>query len=131
MFRKFYEKANYEIILSKIKQEHILYEILEQIKIFIKIIENKDSNRNYKVILKGYIVLYEEHCLIPDCALKKYLISLQNGNDILGYLYQHVELLFQNCLKKFPASTEVRFAYTLLLLKKKNIKKSSRYFNWI
>ena len=122
----FYEKTNYDMVLSKIKENHSLYEILEQIKIFIKIIENKDSNRNYKVILKGYIVLYEEHCLIPDCALKKYLISLQNGNDILGFLYQHVEFLFQNCLKKFPASTEVRFAYALFLLKKMNKKKKAQ-----
>ena len=122
----FYEKRNYELILSTIKDEHSLYEILQQIKIFIKIVENKDLNRNYKVILKGYIVLYEEHCFIQDCPLKKYLISLQNGNDIIGFLYQHVELLFQNCLKKFPTSTEVRFAYALFLLKKMNKKKKAQ-----
>ncbi len=73
MFRKFYEKANYEIILSKIKQEHILYEILEQIKIFIKIIENKDLNRNYKVILKGYIV-FSRTLLYSRLSFKKFII---------------------------------------------------------
>ncbi len=73
MFRKFYEKANYEIILSKIKQEHILYEILEQIKIFIKIIENKDLNRNYKVILKGYIV-FSRTLLYSRLSFKKFNI---------------------------------------------------------
>ena len=128
----FYEKKNYENILTKIKDQHNLYELLEQIKTFIKIIENKDLNRNYQVILKGYIVLYEEHCFISDCPLKKYLISLQNGNDIKGFLYLHAENLFQNCLKKFPTSTEVRFTYALFLLKKMNKKKkSSRYFKWI
>ena len=122
----FYEKKNYENILTKIKDQHNLYELLEQIKTFIKIIENKDLNRNYQVILKGYIVLYEEHCFISDCPLKKYLISLQNGNDIKGFLYLHAENLFQNCLKKFPTSTEVRFTYALFLLKKMNKKKKAQ-----
>ena len=122
----FYEKKNTQEDLYQERNSYNLMESLQQIKTFINVVEKKDTNRNSDLILKGYISLFEEHCLVPECPLKKYLASLKNGNDIKGFLYQHAELLFENCLKQFPTSAEVRFAYALFLLKKLNKKNKAQ-----
>ena len=121
-----YERKTIQEDLYKEKNSFDVMDSLQYIKSYINVVENKDTNRNSELILKGYISLFEERCFISECPLKKYLTSLKNGNDIKGFLYQHAETLFQNCLKKFPTSTEVRFAYALFLLKKMNKKKKAQ-----
>lgn len=44
-----------------------------QIRYFLEIVDKKDHDRNSKILLKGYIFLYEDFCTIPECALKKYI----------------------------------------------------------
>ncbi len=44
-----------------------------QIRYFMEIVDGKDHNRYSKILLKGYIFLYEDLCTIPECALKKYI----------------------------------------------------------
>ena len=116
-------KQNLNKILKKIKYNEKPSELLEHIQELIYLVENKDLNRNCSLTLNGYIILYEEDCIINECALKKYLNCLKFGNDGKVFLFQHIEYLFSLCLSRFPNSIEVRFAYSLYLLKKMNKRK--------
>jgi hypothetical protein len=53
--------------------------------------------------------------------LKKYLLEYeQNKTENIIHLYQHVELLYQNGISKFPFSVCLRISYALFLLNKMN-----------
>ena len=44
------------------------------------------------------------------------------------FLLQHVELLFNACISKYPKEIEMKFAYALFLIEKMN-KKTSKWNN--
>ena len=100
--------------------------MLNHIKSFIYLIDNKENFRNAYVLLKGYIVVFEENCTIEECPLKKYLNCIKFGNNGNPFLFQHAEFLFSICLAKFPNIIEVRFAYALFLIQRMNKKKQAK-----
>ena len=121
----FYKKDRQFNIMKTIGKEKSFYEMINQIKCFINLIDNKDIKRNAFILLKGYIEIYEETCPIPECPLKKYMNCVKYGNNGYPFLLQHAELLFSFCLSKFPNQLEVKFAYALFLIQKMNKKKQA------
>ena len=113
-------------LLHKIGREENYFEMLNHIKSFIYLIDNKENFRNAYVLLKGYIVVFEENCTIEECPLKKYLNCIKFGNNGNPFLFQHAEFLFSICLAKFPNIIEVRFAYALFLIQRMNKKKQAK-----
>lgn len=98
----------------------------KQIKYFLEIVDKKDFDRDSCILLKGYILIYEETCNIPDCALKKYLYNLEvNGIESSTFLLQHAEILYQNGISKFPNCTSLRISYAFFLLERLNKKQQA------
>ena len=121
----FYKKDHQFNIMKTIGKEKSFYEMINQIKCFINLLENKDIKRNAYILLKGYIEIYEETCPIPECPLKKYQNCVKYGNNGYPFLLQHAELLFSLCLSKFPNQLEVKFAYALFLIQKMKKRKQA------
>ena len=113
-------------ITNILKRDYSEFQFLSNIKMLIYLIENKDSDRNCLITLKGYISLYEEKCIYKHCALKKYLKSIKKGSNGKIFLYQHIEELFFNNLNRFPKSIEIRYTYALFLHKKMNKTKEAQ-----
>jgi hypothetical protein len=61
------------ILLTNINKFQKGEQVQLQIRYFLEIVDQKDNNRNSKILLKGYIFLYEDFCTLPECALKKYI----------------------------------------------------------
>ena len=75
------------ILLTNINKFQKGEQVQMQIRHFLELVDQKDSHRNSKIILKGYIYLYEDFCTLPECALKKYItgnlfIDLQDSKVI-------------------------------------------------
>ena len=99
---------------------------LVQIQYFLSLIDKKDSCRNSKILLKGYIEQFEESCALKDCALKKYTNSLKNNNiDAIVFLLQHCEQMYQTAISKFPMCTSLRISYAFFLLERMNKKQQA------
>ena len=99
---------------------------LNQIQYFISLIDKKDTSRNSKVLLKGYIEQFEETCALKDCPLKKYINSLKNNNiDAIVFLLQHCETMYQTAISKFPMCTSLRISYAFFLLERMNKKQQA------
>ncbi len=113
-------------ITNILKKNYSEFHFLNNIKKLIYLIENKDSDRNCLITLKGYICLYEESCIYKHCALKKYLKVIKKGGNGKIFLYQHIEDLFSNSLNQFPNSIEIRYTYALFLYKKLNKIKQAK-----
>jgi hypothetical protein len=96
-----------------------------QVRYFLDLVDKKDTDRDCKTLLKGYIQLYEETCTSDECALKKYLSCLKSGMDTIVFLYQHAELMYQNGISKFPNCTSLRIAYAFFLLERMNKKQQA------
>ena len=112
-------------LINHLGKEEKYKDLLNHIKSLIYLIENKDNLRNTFVLLKGYVILFEENCIYKDCPLKKYINCIKFGNNGDPFLLQHVELLFNACISKYPKEIEAKFAYALFLIEKMNKKKQA------
>ncbi len=117
----FFEKKDFESnILYFINNTSTYSEMLLVIKSFTQIIERIENDRESNILLEGYISLFEANCPLKNCALKKYKKSILEGFNGKVFLLQHVDHLYQLCLSKFPGVVEIKFAYSLFLIKKMN-----------
>ena len=98
----------------------------KQIKYYLELVDKRELDRDSKILLTGYISIYEETCNIHDCALKKYLYNLENLNmETNAFLLQHAETLYQNGISKFPNCTSLRISYAFFLLERLNKKQQA------
>jgi hypothetical protein len=91
-------------------------EILTKLNYFKKLIEsfisknknNKSSKQNdvkkNEILLKGYITIHEETCVIEECPLKKFLANPNNFNVQKMSLLHFINIMFNEGIKKFPNS---------------------------
>lgn len=93
-------------------------EIIEkQIRAFLDLVDNRNTDRNCFGILKGYIVIFEETCIDSDCALKKYNHNLEeNKIDTTSLLLQHAEHLYKRGIGKFPYCISLKISYAYFLM---------------
>ena len=47
--------------------------VFRQIRYFLELADKKGKDRQSNILLKGYIYVHEETCVLSDCPLKKYL----------------------------------------------------------
>jgi len=95
--------------------------VQKQIKYYLELVNKREMDRDSKILLKGYISIYEESCNIQECALKKYLYNLEfNNMETTAFLLQHAETLYQNGISKFPNCTSLRISYSFFLLERLN-----------
>ena len=105
--------------------------VLKQINYFLELVDTKDQNRESRIILKGFISIYEENCNQKDCALKRYLFYLEeNKIESPIFLYQHAELMFQNGISKFPNCISLRISYAFFLLERLNKKQQANIIQY-
>ncbi len=68
------QEENYlKVLLTNINKFNDGEQLHLQIRYFMQIVEGRDHDRHSKILLKGYIFLYEDFCIVPQCALKKYI----------------------------------------------------------
>ena len=117
----FFEKNEAkENILTYLDKNLTHSQMLKTIKSISELIDKIENDREAKILLEGYISLFENNCPLKDCALKRYKKSINEGFNGKIYLLQHVDNLYEICLSKFPGVIEVKFAYALFLMKKLN-----------
>ena len=125
----FYQNININIL--NINEEKInCTEMIKFINDFINLIDSRKNNRKYFIILRGYILNYEQKCNLKQCALKKYLHSLENGIDSTVLLYQHIESIYLFNLRRYPKNYDLKISYIYFLLYKiKTEKKAIKLLN--
>jgi len=89
-----------------------------QVRFFLDLVDKKDTERVSKIRLRGYIFLHNEQCSLADCPLEKYVKELESGKDIIAYLYQHAQNIFQLGISKFPYCTSLRMSYAFFLVER-------------
>jgi len=94
--------------------------VSKQVRSFLDLVDKKDTERVSKIRLRGYIFLHNEQCSLADCPLEKYVKELQSGKDIIAYLYQHAQNIFQIGISKFPYCTSLRMSYAFFLVERLN-----------
>ena len=96
------------------------------IQIFKELVDLRETDRKAKIILNGYIEQVEETCPNKDCALKKYVKSLnENKIDTIVFLLQHAEYMYQSAITKFPLCIMIRISYAFFLIERMNKKKKA------
>jgi hypothetical protein len=110
------------ILLTNINKFQKGEKVIKQVNYFLELVDKRDFDRNSKVLLKGYIYMFEESCTFQDCALKKYLYSIEHNMDTVVFLMQHAESLYQTGISKFPNCTALRVSFAFFLLERMNKK---------
>ena len=119
-------KRNIEVLINTINKAKNGENYLIAINIFKELIEKREVDRNAKIVLDGYIEQIEEHCLLKDCAFKKYLKSISESKiDATVFLLQYCETMYQNAISKFPLCNSIRISYSFFLIDKLNKKKKA------
>ena len=105
-------------LLKDIKLIHDKNEVLNQVNHLLALIELKDSDRSSRHQLNGYI-----YTLVANSEegvynyLTSYIETKETRNiESNSYLYQHVKFLYQEGLKLFPNSAQLRISYAYFLL---------------
>jgi hypothetical protein len=118
--------SNYDnriaVLMADIKKLPSGQFAIKQIHYLLEIIDKREFDREAKVMLKSYIYNYEETCFNRDCALKKYLYSVEHNLETISSLTQHVELLYTGAISKFPNYTPLRLQFAFFLLERMNKK---------
>jgi len=89
------------------------------------LIEDKDSSRDNKLMLKSFITKIEEKCVQPSCFLKKYLNCLLTGIDLEILLFYYMQKLFEDGLNKFNNDLTLTISYIYFLIKRLSKKKKA------
>ena len=101
------------------------FDYLYYITIFYKIIKNKNNSRDYYTILESLISKIEEHCIMPECPIKKYIENIKNGVDCPFLLNQYCEKLFEYGITKFSDNVSLKNYYSIFLIMDMNYKKKA------
>ena len=107
---------------TKTKQES---QLILRIFTLLTLIKKIKYDREALLLIKGYMYVYEETCMMYRCPLKK--LREEVGEDInvntitfaerLSLFYQHIEIVFKNETKKYPNYLSLRIFYSFFLLK--------------
>jgi hypothetical protein len=65
------------------------------------------KSSNYKkneILLRGYITIHEESCVMEECPLKKFLLTTGDFNVQKLSLLHYMNLMYNEGIKKFPNS---------------------------
>lgn len=120
-------KTGVTLLMTSLSKFENGEKIQEQIREYMSLIDQKDFDRSANAILKAYIFFFEELCIIPDCALKKYLYNYEmNKIETVSFLFQHAETLYQNGISKFPNCTSLRIYYAIFLIERLNKKQQAK-----
>ena len=87
---------------------------LKHVQYLIDIIQSKDSSRRSKILLDGYILIYEETCHLKDCPLAKYVNSTED-KKYKSLLFQHIETVYRIALKRYPSFIKLKISYANFL----------------
>ena len=63
---------------------------LKHIQYLLDVIQTKDISRRSKILLDGYIYIFEETCHVINCPLAKFLTNPEEKR-YKTLLYQHIE----------------------------------------
>ena len=92
---------------------------------FQTLIEKKNDSRENKITLKSIIVRIEENCTQPFCFLKRYLKSLDEGEDLDILLYYYMQRVFEEGINRFNHNITITISYIYFLLNRLSKKKKA------
>ena len=110
---------------------------LKSLKILIEAFLNRSKNsksnksnnlKKDEILLKGYITIHEETCIMEECPLKKFIED--NGNYSLQRLslLHYMNLQFSEGIKKFPNSKTIIMNFVQFNYEKKyNLSSAKAY----
>lgn len=116
----FFSYNRLPIILTSILHIKQSYEmikfILEFNEIILSLTDNNSKSHSNTIILLSYLKKYEEKCKVPNCPIEKYLNNTEQNNNGIVYLYQHIEILFEESIARFPNCPQLRRSYAEYLI---------------
>ena len=87
---------------------------LKHIQYLLDVIQTKDISRRSKILLDGYIYIFEETCHVINCPLAKFLTNPEEKR-YKTLLYQHIESIYRIALKKYPNFIKLRISFANFL----------------
>jgi hypothetical protein len=139
-FSIFYYKRrskNFMITNSNFNDANEYLVKLKYLKILIEsfLTKNKSSKSNKsnnlkkdEILLKGYITIHEETCVIEECPLKKFLDDSGNFTLQKTSLLHYMNQMYQEGIKKFPNSKTIIMNYVQFNYEKKYNLNSAKAF---
>ena len=126
IFCMFFIKTNLQFLKLDYSEIKDIYECLNYINTFVKLINEKETSRDSSLILESVITKVEEKCTNKKCFLKKYNQSLKQGFESNFLLLLHVQKLFKTAINKLQQDIMLKIHYIIFLTKinqKKNAQK--------
>ena len=87
---------------------------LKHIQYLLDVIQTKDITRRSKILLDGYIYIFEENCHVINCPLAKFLTNPEEKR-YKTLLYQHIESIYRIALKKYPNFIKLKISFANFL----------------
>lgn len=90
---------------------------------------NKSNNlKKNEILLKGYISIHEESCVMEECPLKKFLENNGNFNLQKISLLHYMNIMYNEGIKKFPNSKIIIMNFVQFNYEKKyNLNSAKTY----
>lgn len=108
LYEFFYKNDYTNLLMSHTTNIVDADDILQKINFFLELIDKKDTNKSYGILLKGYIFHHEEVCEKKECPLKivkKILLDEQNAEnkDVnkTALLLSHCNQIYETALQKY------------------------------
>ena len=116
-FLNFYEKdKNIDFAMIDFESITTSKERVNYIRKYMALVHNKDKFRDISIILRTLIEKREAGCVNNNCALKKYLNSLNNDINSDFFLFLFAQNLFESSMSRFPNNIELKINYVVFLL---------------
>jgi PAS domain S-box-containing protein len=104
-------------------------EIQKQARYVYKLMQMEASNKNAKVLLKGYIEVHKKSCNKDDCPLRQKMMKNnrfaktlmtrdENMNERLALYIQLLYKTYSEGVAKFPKDVSLRISYAFFLFEK-------------
>ena len=100
-------------------------DILNYIFSYFNIISDFNRKRDSFFTFHSLMTKIEENCSNMECPLKKYLANLAKGIEYKYLLIEYCDKLFQHGLSKFQDDINLKYHYTIFLIKQMNNKKKA------
>ena len=115
--------------MKTISKSHVKFEsgqdLVDHIQYILRLVEKSGSSKQSYLYLIGYMQKHKEICNETDCPLK----NVKNKGDLISFnmsliaLYQTINRLFEQGIKKFKKSIPLRISYAFFLLERMQNKK--------
>ena len=125
LYYNFYKYDDFSKMNINFKTLNDANDILNYIFSYFNIISDFNRKRESFFTFHSLMTKIEETCSNAECPLKKYLDNLSKGIEYKYLLIEYCDKLFQHGLSKFQDDVNLKYHYTIFLIRQMNNKKKA------